>query len=108
MDASLGGRVQTSGMVAAALQRGTVAGHSGCAIYLPGEVVRCVHPGESGRHHCGGVLFTNGPESVAHVRVYEERRFNERRRVPRGNYKCPKQPHWLEIESHMVSSQVSA
>lgn len=108
-DASLDRHMQTtSGLVDVALQRGLVAGHAGCAIFLPGEEVRCIHPGDHGRPYCAGVLFTNGPESTSRVRIYEELRFNERRRTPRGNYKCQKgdrraKAHWLEVESHMVS-----
>lgn len=89
--------------VRAALERGNIRGFGFCAIYLPGEDVRCPGlPTESRR--CGGFLFTEGPESVAQVRVYEARRFNERRRTPRGNYRCPRHDHHrLEVESHMIS-----
>lgn len=90
-----------------ALQRGEAEGLSGCAIYLPGDEIRCIHRGLGGTGYCGGILFTNGPENTVQVRVYESRRFTERRRTPRGNYRCQRAArsgvdHWLEVESHLL------
>lgn len=88
---------------ARALQRGTDRGISGTAVYLAGERVRCIRHRESPKwpDHagvCGGYLFTQGPESVALVRAYNERQFHERRRVPRGNFRCPRCEGQLEVE----------
>lgn len=82
-----------------ALERGRAQGLEWCAIYQPGEEVRC--PGlPTEPDVCGGFLFVRGPAGEVHVRVYEERRAGDRRQILRpgdrrrgDEHRCPRHDH---------------